>query len=409
MKNYYAVLNINKDASVLEIKKAYRILAVKYHPDKNHGNKESISKFIEIKEAYDTLINPKSRITYDIEFSDLYSDLYRDEVILNNQVKNREEEQSNFNKEEDTTPKYKPSFDISGKKISENIEFFKYPENIGIIIGAYSNLEKGWKPITLKQKFFNVLQVLFVLSILLILIYLIFQPELNKFYFWVVVFSLVALYFAFDINTETLYNYFLGSKGFAKFESNNSKENITEEIEVNFKNITDLFILFTEVKKNFEYNKTTFKYIFFCNGKKVHTKEYDFNKEEVPESNHLELSFYKRVDYLWSNYLLDTIEEKLQKDGYIKFNLYRYGRLNEYIRIGINEITFIKDSANLTYKYNDIKSVYSKGNLLHIEHNNYIRKSFFKKSGNCDIIPLLDLCNRSFFYKCFEIFLGYKL
>ena len=54
-KDYYSVLGINKSATADEIKKAFRKLAVKYHPDRNPDNKEAEEKFKEISEAYEVL------------------------------------------------------------------------------------------------------------------------------------------------------------------------------------------------------------------------------------------------------------------------------------------------------------------------------------------------------------------
>jgi len=64
-KDYYKILGVSKTASVEEIKKEYRKLAIKYHPDKNQGNKKAEEKFKEINEAYDILGNPKKREKYD--------------------------------------------------------------------------------------------------------------------------------------------------------------------------------------------------------------------------------------------------------------------------------------------------------------------------------------------------------
>ena len=65
MKNYYEVLGISKTASADEIKKAYRNLAFKYHPDRNSGDKIAEEKFKEINEAYDVLSDEKKRADYD--------------------------------------------------------------------------------------------------------------------------------------------------------------------------------------------------------------------------------------------------------------------------------------------------------------------------------------------------------
>lgn len=64
-RDYYDVLGVSKDASEDEIKKAYRKIAIKYHPDRNPGNKEAEEKFKEAAEAYDVLHDPQKRQQYD--------------------------------------------------------------------------------------------------------------------------------------------------------------------------------------------------------------------------------------------------------------------------------------------------------------------------------------------------------
>ena len=63
-RNYYQILDISKDASVDEIKKAYRRLARQFHPDVNPGNKEAEEKFKDINEAYDILSDLEKREQY---------------------------------------------------------------------------------------------------------------------------------------------------------------------------------------------------------------------------------------------------------------------------------------------------------------------------------------------------------
>jgi molecular chaperone DnaJ len=104
-KDFYELLGIDKEATEEEIKLAYRKLAKKYHPDLNKTDPQAKEKFIEIKDAYEALIDPVKRKTYDqlnynpqtFNWSDLFrtSDFSFFREILREVYRNR-------------TPYYKP-------------------------------------------------------------------------------------------------------------------------------------------------------------------------------------------------------------------------------------------------------------------------------------------------------------
>ncbi|MDE5747940.1 MAG: DnaJ domain-containing protein, partial [Acetatifactor sp.] len=98
-RDYYEVLGVGKNADDAEIKKAYRALAKKYHPDVNPGNAEAEAKFKEASEAYAILSDPDKRRQYDqfghaafeggaggaggfdfsgADFSDIFGDIFSD-------------------------------------------------------------------------------------------------------------------------------------------------------------------------------------------------------------------------------------------------------------------------------------------------------------------------------------------
>ncbi|MGL4931491.1 MAG: molecular chaperone DnaJ, partial [Plesiomonas sp.] len=64
-RDYYEILGVTREADEKEIKKAYKRLAMKYHPDRNQGDKESEARFKEIKEAYEILTDDQKKAAYD--------------------------------------------------------------------------------------------------------------------------------------------------------------------------------------------------------------------------------------------------------------------------------------------------------------------------------------------------------
>ena len=71
--NYYEVLGVSENADISEIKKKYRKLAMKYHPDRNSGDENATKKFREVTEAYEVLGDEKKREEYDCKRKNVQS------------------------------------------------------------------------------------------------------------------------------------------------------------------------------------------------------------------------------------------------------------------------------------------------------------------------------------------------
>lgn len=83
-RDYYSILGVSRTASADDIKKAYRKLAVKYHPDKNPGDRDAENRFKEINEAYAVLSDPEKRAQYDRFGSTGFHQRFSQEDIFRN-------------------------------------------------------------------------------------------------------------------------------------------------------------------------------------------------------------------------------------------------------------------------------------------------------------------------------------
>ena len=82
--DYYKILGVDRNADTGEIKKAYRKLALKYHPDRNKGDKEAEEKFKQISEAYAVLSDKNKRQQYDTFGAEGFQQRYSQEDIFRN-------------------------------------------------------------------------------------------------------------------------------------------------------------------------------------------------------------------------------------------------------------------------------------------------------------------------------------
>ena len=84
MEDYYKILGVEKNSTEDDIKKAYRKLAMKFHPDRNPNNKQAEEKFKKISEAYAVLSDKEKRKQYDSFGSDAFRQRYTQEDIFRN-------------------------------------------------------------------------------------------------------------------------------------------------------------------------------------------------------------------------------------------------------------------------------------------------------------------------------------
>lgn len=103
MKDYFKILGVNRDASQAEIKDAYRKMALKYHPDRNHGDKLAEEKFKEVAEAYDYLSKIKAQ-TNTRDFSYDFKDFNEFRDSFNESFRHRKKQQAPKNKQHNTPP-----------------------------------------------------------------------------------------------------------------------------------------------------------------------------------------------------------------------------------------------------------------------------------------------------------------
>lgn len=444
-KDFYSILGISSTATIEEIKKAYRINAIKYHPDKNFGDPVFANMFLAIKEAYDVLLDSDKRKEFDLRYHQFFANSSITEAKYNQHQQEEKQQQkqnyeefrydpykqfySSYDREQQETPQFEPVRTPWGEDINGILDFFLLPKSIGKIIGGYSTLVKGTKSISFWKLLFTVIiSSYIILPSLAVIMFLIWQHwhynlhKENATQILLIAFSVIAsiiigLRVANHYNTVAFkhLNYFIGVNGFALFRCEGNRETVTSKEEVNFNDITDVIVRLQTRKQNFQYIDTNYQFLWLNTKTKKMIFEsvgtYVDNNENPNKYAYPEYWLNKEAEKYWTVYLLDKMEKKLQDKGHLDFNVYLWGKntYSPYIQLGIGFITFLDGKENVTYKFNDIKRMYTKGTDLFIEHKNYEKVLFFLKSGNKNSIPLDSLCNRQFFIRATEILLGYSI
>ena len=380
MKNFYDILDVPFNSSNEQIKKAYRLKSIKYHPDKHFGDNYFTEKFIEVKEAYDILSDQYKRAEYDLKYKSIFikENTTQNQTTFKEQKwKEKDREEQFFydpykpfytyrDREADETPQFEPKINHWGEPVSNDTDFFILPKKIGKLVSGYSTLKKSANP---PSGFFG------------------------------------SLFNRFKHSCS-----YMGVNGFAYYKISKERNNITEAIEINFKNVTDLLSVSQQRVLNFNYQNTAYGFEWSYNNKVV--KDFSgvhYDKNDNPDrKDAFEYWTNKWAERYWTIYLLDNMETELERNGYIEFRITDPQGYKPFIKLGIGFITFLDKNGQVTYNFNEIKKVYTKKNKLFIEHNNYEKKFLFFESGNKNGIELTHLSNRQYFLRAMELLLGYK-
>lgn len=156
-KDYYEILGVSRKATDEEIKKAYRKLALTYHPDRNHGDQEAEEKFKEINQAYEVLGDPEKRETFDHfgttdqsggfydfgfgrNFDDMFGDLFSDFFGGTQRRRARKGEDLRYNLEIE--------FEEAVFGVEKELEI---PKETRCSLCGGSRIEPGFQPVLCKQ------------------------------------------------------------------------------------------------------------------------------------------------------------------------------------------------------------------------------------------------------------------
>ena len=134
MKDYYKILEISINATNDDIKKAFRSLAKKYHPDRNVNDENALRKFQEVNEAYEVLSNEDSRKEYDKKISSFKQSNSKETNSKNNNSSNEKKKYQDKSESIENLNKYFESFfgfnantnDINKDKLKKQKESNRY-------------------------------------------------------------------------------------------------------------------------------------------------------------------------------------------------------------------------------------------------------------------------------------------
>ena len=417
MKDYYKILDIKPDASLEEIKKACRIMAVRFHPEKIFGNTEIADKLTEVKEAYQLFTDAQRKKQYD--------DLYKSSSFkaatrgLNNietskQGRGIAENYYLFGSRatQDTSDEF-PQYDHWGNKLDAQADLFARPKRIGRLISGYTSLSIDDKPYTLKQLFVGYSAGL--LCSLLIAWLIVYVFGISAVQIKLLTLGIVSALVLGIVYSYTIFRYecnYMGVNGFAQFKCKGSREKISESWEVNFNDLSDLFKTLEVGGSYYTIGKSRLSYTFaWLNDRTViNQSKGTFEGKQYPDHSESKYWLHAWAEKYWTIYLLDRMEKELEQRGYLEFSTMtlenkQYVKV-PFMHVGVDYMRFFKDEGETLYHNREIKRVHREGDRLVFEHQNNEKPFYFFDTGDSFGVDLSTISNALFLIKSLEILLG---
>ncbi len=200
----------------------------------------------------------------------------------------------------------------------------------------------------------------------------------------------------------------IGEEGFAIYditEEESSDHNLQIKTEIRYDECDFIDVHLLDVKTNGIYTESTFT---FC----VVTKDGydsrfelsdDYNKKAEIKKLPIEFLFGKKIEEHLTNHLMKNLIRTIDSGGHYDFRMLGY-----VIRLSNDRVSFVKKKSENIYKFDQIKSVYSRGTKLFIEDKDF-QKKLFKTIGQRDKIDINLLVNRRLFLQAFSKYSGYNI
>lgn len=330
---------------------------------------------------------------------------------------------THYNRDLDATPQVNPVRTPWNEPTSELI-FFGLPQRIGELISGYSTYYKGQQKFSFSQYIGYCLKKsligFIIVGIIMGILFItwtnnhVSHPGRSALIGFGIIYGIILIIILIaneNLKTFQQLNYYIGLNGFAYSIMEGTPDNIITKFELNFKHVTHLFSSEVKQYKNYRYDRTNFNFSWYNNNtKELLYKLADNHSREDGDLPKHAMPFYwmnMLAEKCWTKFLLDNMDNELQKKGFIEFIANLDGELMPFVRLEPGKITVINGYPK-SYNKEDIKKMYMKKGNFYIEHVNY-SKGILSDSGQKDFIPINALANKDYFFAALNLLIGKEI